>query len=91
VKLYAQWTEEDDWTIRLPPSAKVKSGPVPAHGSSPFGSFALEVETSGAALHVKTTVTLVKTRIVAREYTEFRAWCEQVDRALGQRATVTLK
>jgi tetratricopeptide (TPR) repeat protein len=91
VKLYAQWTEEDDWTIRLPPGAKVRSGPATAHGSSPFGSFALEVETSGAALHVKTTVTLVKTRIVAREYVEFRAWCEQVDRALGQRATVTLK
>jgi hypothetical protein len=42
-------------------------------------------------LHVKTTVTLVKTRIAAREYAEFRAWCEQVDRALGQRATVAPK
>ena len=44
-----------------------------------------------ASLRVKTTVTLAKTRIPAREYPAFRAWCEEVDRALGQRATVTVK
>jgi transglutaminase-like putative cysteine protease/Tfp pilus assembly protein PilF len=88
VRLYAQWTQQDDWTVHLPPGAKVKNAPVPAKGSSPFGSYEVDVETSGNALHVKTTVTMTRTRIAAREYPAFRAWCETVDRALGQRATV---
>ena len=31
------------------------------------------------------------THIAPSEYGAFRAWCEEVDRALGQRATVSLK
>jgi transglutaminase-like putative cysteine protease/tetratricopeptide (TPR) repeat protein len=91
VRLLAQRTEEDDWVVRLPSGAKVKSVPIPASGSSPFGSYAVDVESNGTALHVKTTVTLARTRIPASEYPAFRAWCEEVDRGLGQRATVTLR
>ncbi len=91
VRMYAQWTQEDDWTVRLPPGAKVKNAPVSAKGSSPFGSFAVDVTSDPGTLHVKTTVTLAKTRVPASEYAAFRAWCEQVDRALGQRATVSVK
>jgi len=91
VRLYAQWTQLDDWTVRLPPGAKVKRSPPAASGSSPFGSYALEVEASGGTLHLRTTVTLAKTRIAASEYPAFRAWCEEVDRQLGQRASVTLR
>jgi hypothetical protein len=42
-------------------------------------------------VHVKTTVTLTQTRIPAGDYSAFRSWCEKVDRALGQRATVATK
>jgi hypothetical protein len=49
------------------------------------------VTTDAASLHVKTRVTLAKTRVAASDYAAFRAWCEQVDRALGQRATVAVK
>jgi hypothetical protein len=91
VRLYAQWTQEDDWTVRLPAGAKVKNVPAPARGSGPFGSYEVVVEASGSVLHVKTMVTLAKTRIGAGEYGAFRAWCEQVDRALGARATVAVK
>ncbi len=91
VRMYAQWTQEDDWTVRLPPGAKVKNAPVAAKGSSPFGSYAVDVTSDASTLHVKTTVTLAKTRVPASEYAAFRAWCEQVDRALGQRATVAVK
>jgi transglutaminase-like putative cysteine protease len=91
VRFYAQWTQEDDWTVRLPPGAKLQRTPSASTASSPFGSYALEVEGSGVQLHVKTSVTLSKTRIGASEYPAFRAWCEQVDRALGQRAAVALK
>jgi GTP-sensing pleiotropic transcriptional regulator CodY len=48
-------------------------------------------ESSSGTLRVKTTVTLSKTRIDASEYPAFRAWCEEVDRALGQRVTVSIK
>lgn len=91
VRLHAQWTQDDDWVVRLPPGAKIKSIPAPAKGASPYGAYALDVESTGGALHVKTTVALAKTRIGAREYATFRAWCEEVDRALGQRATVTVR
>jgi tetratricopeptide (TPR) repeat protein len=91
VRLYAQWTQEDDWTVKLPPGAKVTRAPQASTGSSPFGTFAVNVESSGSSLHVKTTVTMQRTRVGASEYPAFRAWCEQVDRALGQRATVSVK
>ncbi len=91
VRLYAQWTQVDDWTVHLPAGAKVRSVPPPSHGDSPFGTYAVEVESGSGALRVKTTVTLAKTRITVAEYPAFRQWCEQVDHALGAEATVTLK
>ncbi len=91
VRFYTQWTQVDDWTVHLPPGAKVKSSSQAAKGTSPFGTYEVAVEQTGAALHVKTTVTLTKTRVLASEYPAFRAWCEEVDRALGQRATVSVK
>ena len=36
VRMYAQWTQEDDWTVRLPPGAKVKSAPVVGAGLEPL-------------------------------------------------------
>jgi tetratricopeptide (TPR) repeat protein len=91
LRFYSQWTQVDDWTVKLPAGAKVSSAPQAAHGQGPFGSYDVTVESAPAGLHVKTTVTLAKTRIPTSEYPSFRAWCEEVDRALGQRATVSVK
>jgi cellulose synthase operon protein C len=91
VRIPAQWTEQDDWVVHLPPGAKVRGLPPPASAAGPFGSYALEVESTGSAVHVKTTIALAKTRVVATDYPAFRAWCQQVDHALGQSATVTLR
>jgi tetratricopeptide (TPR) repeat protein len=91
VRLYAQWTQEDDWTVRLPPGAKVRLSPTASSASSPFGSYSVEVTVDATSIHVKTTVSLVRTRIAARDYGAFRAFCQQVDSALGQRATVAVK
>jgi tetratricopeptide (TPR) repeat protein len=91
VRLYAQWTQEDEWTVRFPAGAKVRSVPTSSKASGPFGSYAIDVTTDSTSLQVKTAVTLSKTRVAASEYAAFRAWCEQVDRALGQRATVAVK
>ena len=91
MRMYAQWTQEDDWTVRLPPGARVRSAPSSSNGSGPFGAFSVAVTNSATSLHVKTTVSLTKTRVADDEYPAFRSWCEQVDRALGARATVAVK
>jgi hypothetical protein len=77
--------------VRLPAGAKTRSAPAVARGSSRFGSYDVAVEADAGSIRVKTTITLATTRVSASEYPAFRAWCEEVDRALGQRATVAFK
>jgi hypothetical protein len=77
--------------VRLPAGAKVKSAPQPGTQSSAFGSIKVDVETTGAIVHVHTTIASTRSRVAASEYAAFRAWCEQVDRLLGQRIVVTTK
>ena len=91
LRLYTRWTTQDDWTVRLPAGAKTRSAPAVARGSSRFGSYDVAVEADAGSIRVKTTITLATTRVSASEYPAFRAWCEEVDRALGQRATVAFK
>jgi hypothetical protein len=91
LRLYAQWTQLDEWVVRLPAGAKTRSLPGASSETGPFGSYSLEVEGNAGSIRVKTAVTLTKTRIAVAEYPAFREWCEKVDRALGQRATVALK
>jgi hypothetical protein len=68
----------------------VTSQPRAVKGDSPYGSYQVEVDVKGTEVHVKTRVSLKKSRISAAEYTQFRAFCEEVDRALGQRVTYTI-
>jgi tetratricopeptide (TPR) repeat protein len=91
VKLLVQWTDEDEWTVHLPAGAKVKTLPTASKGSGPFGSYEVAVESSGATLRVKTRVTMSKPRVTPSEYPAFRAWCEEVDRALASHATVVVR
>jgi tetratricopeptide (TPR) repeat protein len=91
LRLNSQSTTESDWTLRIPPGARVVNSPVKTEGQSPFGSYRVDVENVPAGVHVKTTLTMSKTRISAKEYPAFRAFCEAADRALGQRLTVSVK
>jgi transglutaminase-like putative cysteine protease len=90
VRSPSRWTEQDDVTIHLPPGAKVRSVPAAAQAAGPFGSYAFEVQATGNVVRARTTVTLSQTRVPARDYPAFRAWCAEVDRQLGQRAMVTV-
>jgi hypothetical protein len=63
----------------------VSSSARAASGSSAFGAYKVEVENANGTVRVKTSITLSKTRVRADEYPAFRAFCEEVDRALGQR------
>jgi hypothetical protein len=83
--------DETLWVVHVPAGQRVTSAPHAADGSSPFGSFKVEVEDGAATVRVKTTLTVSKTRIAAADYPAFRAWCDTVDHALGQRIVVSGK
>jgi hypothetical protein len=90
MRIFALATEENETTVKLPQGAKVLGPPHPAEGKSPFGSYKVDVETTGNVVRVKTTVAITKSRIAASEYAAFRAFCEQADRELGQSLTFTV-
>jgi hypothetical protein len=87
----AQWTEQDEWTVHVPAGARITNAPVSTNGASPFGTYSLVVETGATTVHVKTAIALTRTRVTALEYPAFRKWCELIDSALGERATVVVK
>jgi len=89
VRLHSRATTVGDWTLHVPPGMHVVSTPVPADVRTPFGSVRVATETAGSAVHVVTTITLDQTRIAARDYAAFRAFCEAGDRALDQRVIVS--
>jgi tetratricopeptide (TPR) repeat protein/transglutaminase-like putative cysteine protease len=80
---------ESEWTVHLPPTAHVLRAPQSSEGTSPFGTFKVTVEKTPTAIHVATIVNLDVARVPASEYPAFRAWCESVDRALGQRIVMS--
>ena len=87
LRLDAKTTRVDVTTLHLPPGARIVRAPEAAHGESPFGTYSVEVVSDGdrPGVRVTTTVTLATTRVAARDYAAFRAFCEKADRALGQR------
>src|SRR5690606_29917018 len=84
IRLPALSTQETETVVKLPPGAKIVAAPHAGEGVSPYGSFKVETETNGSVVRVKTTIAMNESRISARSYAEFRAFCERVDRALGQ-------
>ncbi len=86
LRISAKTTDESEFTIRLPPNARVTHAPQSADVKSVFGSVKVVVEKDAqGAYHVKTTSTLDRTHIPVAEYAQFRAFAEEADRALGQR------
>jgi len=81
-------TQEETWVIKLPSGTKATRVPLPLSADTPFGSFSIKVEDNGGKVTVKSTLTLKKARIAPGEYQAWRAFCESVDRAFGQRVVV---
>ncbi|MBX3229736.1 MAG: DUF3857 domain-containing protein [Labilithrix sp.] len=90
LRISALTTEENETVVRLPQGAKVLGAPHAASGTTPFGTFKVETETNGNVVRLKTTIALTKSRVAASDYPAFRAFCEQVDRELGQTLTYTV-
>jgi len=88
IRMHVRSTLEDEVTVRLPPSFRVKNLPEPMHQETPFGTFAISAETQAGKVTIKSKVSFDKTRVTPAEYAEFRAFCESVDRAFAQRLIV---
>jgi len=86
--LPALTTREDEWTLKLPAGTKVVRGPEPSELDTPFGRFSIAVEQSPGKVTLKSTVAFKKVRIKPAEYPAWRAFCEKVDRAFGQRVVL---
>jgi len=82
-------SHEETWVIKLPAGMKATRVPLPLSMDTPYGSFAIKIEDAAGKVTVKSTLTLKKARIVPAEYLGWRAFCEAVDRAFGQRVVVS--
>jgi hypothetical protein len=87
VKLGARQAIETEWRLTPPPGFRATSVPSAAKRETPFGSYAIEVERAGAVVRVRTRVSVDRARVAVEEYDAFRAFCEDVDRHLGQTVT----
>jgi cellulose synthase operon protein C len=87
IRIQALTTQENETIVKLPQGAKILGAPHSAEGKSAFGAFRVDAETNGTTVRVKTSIALTKSRIGSNEYPTFRAFCEQVDRELGQTVT----
>ena len=90
LRIFSLTTDESETTVKLPGGSKVTGSPRATKGDSPFGGYAVDVDVKGTEVRTKTRVWLKKSRVSAAEYPAFRAFCEEVDRALGQRVTYTV-
>lgn len=79
---------EETWTIKVPAGMKATRVPLPLSMETPYGAFAIKVEEAAGKVTVKSTLSLKKSRITPAEYQGWRAFCEAVDRAFGQRVVV---
>jgi cellulose synthase operon protein C len=88
VRLAIRSSLEEELVIHLPTGHRVKAAPDPLSAEGPFGSYAISAEVLPGKVVVKTKLAFHKSRILASEYPEWRAFCEAVDRAMAQRLLV---
>jgi len=81
-------TNEEEWTLKLPQGARVRSMPSPQKLDTPFGAFNISFEQTPGKIVVRTSLSFRKARVTPAEYEAFRSFCEAVDRAFGQRIVV---
>ena len=88
LRIPVQSLSEEELVLALPEGMTVKSAPEPAKVETPFGTYALTVETEPGKVKVKSSLQLTKTRITPAEYAAFRAFCEGADRVFSQRLVI---
>ncbi|MFB3813779.1 MAG: DUF3857 domain-containing protein [Terriglobales bacterium] len=91
LRLRASWTTEEELHFALPAEAVVKSMPSNTALETPFGSATLRYERVGNEVVVRTSVQFRKWRIAPEEYTAFRNFCQQVERAFRNEIKLSLR
>jgi tetratricopeptide (TPR) repeat protein len=86
----AQSLVTEERVLKLPAGAKIDRMPEDVKVDGPFGTVTLSVKQEGSKVTVSTKVSLAKSRVSPQEYAEFRAFCQKVDAALGQRLAIRL-
>ena len=90
--LLAQPTEiQDEVEIVLPGETRVVTLPQDREISSPFGSFKSVAEEKDGTVRITRTLTLHPRRVKVEEYSEFRQFCNDVDRARREKVIVKLQ
>ncbi len=90
LRLTARETQETDTLVHLPVGARVVEPPRSAEGTSAFGAYHVAAEVTATAVHVVTRIEINRSRISAKEYPAFRAFCESSDRAMNQTLVYTM-
>jgi hypothetical protein len=71
------------YTIELPPGAKVVSIPAATRADGKFGYYSLEVEQAGQRVKVKSRLGVKVSRVSVADYPAWKQFCEAADRALS--------
>ena len=88
--LPAPWISEEELHFQLPASSNVDAIPHDTNISSQFGTASLRYERRGRELIVHTSVQFTKLRVTPTEYSSFRAFCLQVERAFRTEVKIRL-
>ncbi len=77
----------EERTIHLPVGATARDLPRSQTIVTPFGKLVLAIEVRGLTLVARTDIRFDVARVEPKDYPAFRAFCAEVDAALGQRLT----
>ncbi|MBI5532622.1 MAG: DUF3857 domain-containing protein [Deltaproteobacteria bacterium] len=91
LRIHFKSTLDETWTLKLPAGMVIKSLPTPSSATTDVGAYELSVDRKEGVVVVHSKVSFTKTRIKPAEYAAFVSFCEQVDRAFGQRLVIGKK
>jgi len=88
LRILAFSSVDDTFVIKLPPGHKMRAGPVATQGSTPFGSYKVEVHESPGQISVKSRIEITTSRVTPKQYPAWKKFCEEADRAIALRLVV---
>ncbi|MDX2053519.1 MAG: DUF3857 domain-containing protein [Polyangiaceae bacterium] len=80
---------DDTFTVQIPQGYRVEIAPASVSEASRFGSYAIEVKTSGRAISFRSKLLVSATRIAPKDYAAWQRFCAAVDTAFSTRLVLT--
>ena len=88
IRLLSVPGRQDTFSVKLPAGYRVVAAPQDASLASPFGSFSIRSDTTSGKISVTTSIAITARRIKPADYSAFRKFCADVDRALEPRLQI---